>query len=72
MMAKLTCCPHCGENLGLFSKETAKYDQYYKFDGSQDGYSEFHSIAIRATTPLYCVHCEKRVTTLEKLMEDQS
>lgn len=60
-------CPYCGSNAGLFSKETGKYDQYYKFDGEPAGYSDIDRIIRRKTTPLYCIYCGKRVTTLEKL-----
>lgn len=67
---KLECCPHCGSDFGLFSKRYVKYEQYYKFDGDPDGHSELwptDATYRRKTTPLYCLNCGKRVTTLEKL-----
>lgn len=64
-------CPHCGSDDGLFSKEVAKYDQYYNFDGSPSGYSDLDRIVKRKGTPLYCVYCGKKVTTLEKLEEQK-
>lgn len=62
-------CPYCGSGDGLFSKELTRYEQYYKFDGEPDGYSEFDNIVRRKSTPLYCICCGKRVTTLEKIGE---
>lgn len=62
-------CPHCGSDAGLFSKETARYEQYYKFNGEPNGYSDLDRVCTRKTTPLYCVYCGRRVTTLEKLEE---
>ena len=62
-------CPHCGAKTGLFSKEYVSYEQYYTLDGDCDGYSEFKQLPCsmnRKTTPLYCLNCEKKVTTLEK------
>ena len=60
-------CPYCGSEDGLFSKELTRYEQYYKFNGEPDGYSEFDNIIRRKSTPLYCVKCYRRITTLEKL-----
>lgn len=71
-MAELKCCPHCGSDLGLYSKEYVRYDQFYKYDGTPDGYSDSDQLPAtfrRKTTPLYCCNCDKRVTTLEKLTE---
>lgn len=62
-------CPYCGSTVGLFSKEMVRYSQYYKFDGEPDGYSEFDTVKVRKTTPLYCISCEKRITTYQKLEE---
>lgn len=64
---KIDRCQFCGSDLGLYSKEIARYDQYYTYKGEPDGYSDISNIVRRKTTPLYCVHCDKRVTTLEKL-----
>ena len=33
-------CPYCGSIVGLFSKETVKFDQYYKFTGEVNGYGD--------------------------------
>ena len=62
-------CPYCGAKTGLYSKETASFDQFYTFDGEMDGYSDLRIKSYRKTTPLYCLHCDKKVTTLEKLEE---
>lgn len=66
---KIDRCPFCGSNSGLYSKETARYDQFYTYEGEPDGYSDISNTAVRKTTPLYCIYCDKRVTTLEKLEE---
>ena len=63
-------CPHCGSNYGLYSKEHVTFEQYYGFDGEEDGYSEFHYINKRRSTPLYCMDCHKRVITHEQLLEE--
>ena len=63
-------CPHCNGKYGLFSKEYVSYEQYYTYDGECDGYSEFKQTGTsisRKSTPLYCLKCEKKVTTLEEL-----
>lgn len=68
-MDKMTNCPYCGSNDGLFSNESVAYQQYYKFSGEPNYCSEFHSTKRRKGTPLYCLCCEKRVTTLEKIQK---
>lgn len=68
----MKACPHCGSNIGLYSKELARYDQYYKFTGEPDGFSDLCSIVKRKTTPLYCYVCDRKVTTWEKLVEDSN
>lgn len=70
MKKRIKQCPHCGSDYGLYSKEYVRYDQYYKFDGTEDGYGEFGQLdqsIHRKSTPVYCLHCDKRVTTLEQL-----
>lgn len=64
-------CPHCGSKNGLYSNEQVCYHQYYTFDGEPNGYSEFGQIgssARRIMTPLYCIDCDKKVTTAERLV----
>lgn len=68
---KMTCCPHCGSTDGLYSKETAKYHQYYTLDGTPNGYSDHDYLLHRGQTVLYCIACDKKVTTLEKLEENK-
>ena len=63
-------CPYCGSIVGLFSKETVKFDQYYKFTGEVNGYGDPVRVIKRNGTPLYCLTCKKRVTTLEELKEN--
>lgn len=66
-------CPFCGDDLALYSIETVSYPQYYTLDGEPDGYGEFSQIGSsnrRKTTPLYCINCEKRITTLEELLKE--
>lgn len=68
---RLTCCPHCGSNRGLYSIEQVRFDQYYTFSGEPNGYSEFSQIgtsARRMLTPLYCMICDRKVTTAEHLI----
>ena len=68
-------CPYCGSRIGLFSKEYVSYQQYYRFDGKEDGYGEFTMTGTslkRKTTPLYCIDCEKQITTLERLKQEVS
>ncbi len=62
-------CPFCGSDAGLFSKELGRYDQFYTISGEANGYSDIERIVRRKTTPLYCICCGKKVTTLEKLEE---
>lgn len=69
-MSKLTKCPYCGKESNLYSKEFAKYDQYYTYEGVPDGYSDLKHTDKRVTTPLYCSECDRRITTLEKLEGD--
>lgn len=66
-------CPYCGSSCGLYSIEYVSYPQYYDFNGEENGYGEFtraSTSARRKSTPVYCQNCEKRITTLEKLLED--
>ena len=60
-------CPHCGSTNGLFAKEYVSYLQYYTYFGEADGYGDFSHTDRRISTPLYCVDCERKITTLEKL-----
>jgi len=62
-------CPYCGSCWGLYSKEVARYCQFYKFNGDTAGYSELDDLMVtmRKSTPLYCQKCDKRVGTYEKL-----
>lgn len=66
-------CPFCGSSMGLYSKEIARYSQFYNFDGDTDGYSELDDLMVtrRKSTPLYCKNCDKRVGTYEKLFPNE-
>lgn len=71
-MGEKKICPHCGETLYLFSIEHARYTQYYTADGEPDGYGELDQIGTslkRKSTPVYCQNCERRVGTLERILE---
>ena len=72
MMKRITECTKCGGKSGLFSKETAKYDQYYDFNGIENGYSDLDRELHRGNTNLYCLDCGKVVTTLEALLRRTS
>lgn len=60
-------CPYCGSEMGLFSKEVGRFDQYYRFNGEPGGYSDLDVVCRRKSTPLYCIKCRKRVTTLQEI-----
>ena len=61
-------CPYCGGDSGLYSKERQyEFDQYYRFDGEPDGYSELSSRVYRKTIPLYCQDCNKYIGKYDKL-----
>ena len=62
-------CKGCGSTSGLYSKEYAQYSQYYTWDGEADGYSDLDIVSHRKSTPLYCLRCGKKITTLEKMQE---
>ncbi|MBP5717405.1 MAG: hypothetical protein J6X53_00290 [Abditibacteriota bacterium] len=59
------CCPYCGQSdLGVYSKVFAA--QYYDWYGNACGFS--HDIAVSDETKgVYCPHCHKRITTLNRL-----
>lgn len=66
---KIERCPHCGSKMGMYSKEYLYGEEFYTFPyGESDGYSELSYINRRKSRPLYCRNCNKRITTLEKLM----
>lgn len=56
---------------GLFSNEHVRYVQYYTFGGAEADAGEFVSENRRKSTPVYCMHCGRKVTTMEKLMEEK-
>ena len=63
-------CPHCGSTYGMYSKEYFYGEEYYRFpDGEHEGHSELSDISKRKSRPLYCIDCNKRITTLERLIE---
>ena len=68
----MDCCPYCGSRGGLYSKEIARYAQFYTFNGEEDGFSDLDTVVKRKTTPLYCVCCDKRVAVLEKLQKSEA
>lgn len=63
-------CPHCGSSDGLYSKEYVFFQQFYKFDGDADGYSDFSPLKRRKIVPLYCCRCNKYVINHKKLMDE--
>lgn len=67
----MKCCPFCGSGEGLFSNERVRYVQYYTFGGAETDAGEFVSENRRKSTPVYCIHCGRRVATMEKLMEEK-
>ena len=65
-------CPHCGSDLGVYSKEYVRYAQFYDWDGEPDSYSDPEDLRYRKTTPVYCIKCDKYVCKLKKLMEESN
>lgn len=61
-------CPFCGDTWGLYSIHTTKFEQYYNFKGEGTGHSEPDDVTKRKSLPLYCMNCNKKITTFEKLI----
>lgn len=60
-------CPVCGSNDGFYSKEYVTYCQMYDENGECTHFGDMINVSKRKSIPLYCIDCNKRVTTLDKL-----
>lgn len=69
---KITRCPHCGSDEGVFTKTTfVNVPCYLKFNGEEMDNTEMYDNAedVRGGAMVYCRSCRKTVCRLSTIME---
>lgn len=56
-------CPHCGGKNGLYYTVKQTYDQYFQWNGENEGPSEHMGPQIKTA---YCIDCRRIVTKYAK------
>ncbi len=67
-MQKITKCPYCGSDDGVYNRFNISGTDYYKFNGMFDG--EDITGSYRNNKYIMCVNCGKRIMTFEEFERD--
>ena len=66
---KISKCPYCGFDYGLYVSNKVNIDVYYDFEGNKVGQSEPTPLTKRKRIPVYCQVCNKYVGDYNKLFK---
>lgn len=67
-MQKITKCPYCGSDRGMFAKFKANGTDTYSFDGKMESSEVMDYFSYNKT--MRCVECSKRIMSYEEYERD--
>ena len=67
-MQKITKCPYCGSDRGMFAKFKANGTDTYSFDGKMESSEVMDYFSYNKT--MRCMDCSKRIMSYEEFKRD--
>lgn len=67
-MQKITKCPYCGSDRGMFAKFKANGTDTYSFDGKMESSEVMDYFSYNKT--MRCMDCSKRIMSYEEFIRD--